>query len=54
MTDIPISITHTKTEAVCVAIAITKASIESKEKANVAVDEVTRQFKELRRGLDEI
>lgn len=54
VTDIPISITHTKTEAVCVAIAITKASIESKERANVAVDEVTKQFKELRRGLDEI
>ncbi len=51
VTDIPISISHTKTEAVCVAIAITKASIEAKEKTKVAANEVTEQFKTLRKSL---
>ena len=52
--DIPLSISHTKTEAVCVAIAITKTSIEAREKSKVAVDEITSKFKDLRGELDAI
>ena len=52
--DIPLSISHTKTEAVCVAIAITKTSIEAREKSKVAVDEIASKFKDLRGELDAI
>ena len=52
--DIPISISHTKTESICVAIAITKKSIDAKKKSKVAVDEITAQFKDLRSQLDSI
>ena len=52
--DIPLSISHTKTEAVCVAIAITKASIDAREKSKVAVDDITAKFKDLRGELDSI
>lgn len=52
--DVPISISHTKTEAVCVAIAITKASLDAREKSKVAVDEITAKFKDLRGELDAI
>ena len=52
--DIPLSISHTKTEAVCVAIAITKTSIDARQKSKVAVDEITSKFKDLRCELDAI
>ena len=52
--DIPLSISHTKTEAVCVAIAITRSSIDAREKSKVAVDEITSKFKDFRGELDTI
>ncbi len=52
--DVPLSISHTKTEAVCVAIAITKTSLDAREKSKVAVDEITAKFKDLRGELDAI
>ena len=52
--DIPLSISHTKTEAVCVAIAITKTSMDARAKSKVAVDEITSKFKDLRGELDAI
>lgn len=52
--DVPLSISHTKTEAVCVAIAITKTSLDARERSKVAVDEITAKFKDLRGELDAI
>ena len=52
--DIPLSISHTNSEAVCVAIAITKTAIDAREKSKIAIDNITRQFKDLRGDLDAV
>lgn len=52
--ELPISISHTKTEAVCVAIALTKAEKDTSEKSKEAADEITEKFKNLRHSLDQI
>lgn len=52
--ELPISISHTKTEAVCVAIALTKAQKETGEKSEEAADEIAEKFKNLRHSLDQI
>ncbi len=52
--EIPISLSHTENDAVCCAIAITKKSIEEKNRSKNALDELTKQFKSLRLDLDEI
>ena len=52
--EIPISLSHTDKDAVCCAIAITKKSIEERQNSKNTVDELTRQFKDLRLSLDDI
>ena len=52
--DIPISISHTRTDAIACAIAITESSQIASEKRKDPMEELTRQFKDARSMLDEL
>lgn len=52
--ELPISLTHTKNDAVCCAIAITDAAKERTEVKQNSVEELSKRFKEMRGMLDEI
>lgn len=52
--EIPISISHTRTDAIACAIAITESSVFAAEKRKDPMEELTRQFKDARSMLDEL
>lgn len=52
--DIPISLSHTRKDAIACAIAITESSQIAAEKRKDPMEELTRQFKDARSMLDEI
>ena len=52
--DISISLTYTHSEAVACAMAITESSVRATEKRRDPMEELTKQFKEVRGMLDEL
>ena len=52
--DISISLSYTHTDAVACAMAITEASVKASEKRKDPMEELTKQFKEMRGMLDEL
>lgn len=52
--EIPISLSYTKNDAICCAIAITADSVAQVVKKQNSVEELTKRFKEVRGMLDEI
>lgn len=52
--EIPISISHTRTDAIACAIAITESSQIAAEKRKDPMEELTRRFKDARSMLDEL
>lgn len=54
VSEIPISLSFTKNDAICCAIAITNAAKEQTVKKQNSIEELTKRFKEMRGMLDEI
>lgn len=54
VTEIPISLSHSATDAIGCAIAITKSSLEASEKRIDAASELSRRFKDARGMLDDL
>ena len=52
--EIPVSLSYTHTEAVACAMAITARSIKAAEERKDPMEELTKQFKEMRTMLDEL
>lgn len=52
--EIPVSLSYTHTEAVACAMAITTDSIKAAEERKDPMEELTKQFKEMRSMLDEL
>ena len=52
--DLPLSLSHTHTEAVACAMAITEQSLEAAQRRVDPMEELSRQFKEARELLDDI
>lgn len=52
--DMALSMSYTKTDAVACALAMTKAAAVATEKRKDPMEELTRQFKETRKMLDEL
>ena len=52
--EIPISLTHTRNDAICCAIAITGSAKERVAVKQNSVEELSQRFKEMRGMLDEI
>lgn len=54
VTEVPISLSYTATDAIACAIAITRASIQAQEKRVDSAEEMSQRFKEARGMLDEL
>lgn len=54
VSEIPISLTHTKNDAICCAIAITDSAKERVAVKQNSVEELSKRFKEMRGILDDI
>lgn len=52
--DLPISLSYTHTDAVACAMAVTDASVRATEKRKDPMEELAKQFKEVRGMLDEL
>ena len=54
VTEVPISLSYTATDAIACAIAITRSSLEAGEKRIDAAEELSKRFKEARGMLDDL